>query len=312
MKFPVIKSEKVFDAHFQSEIWLDVSKEICRRHQISFSFLKRANSSDHIVFFIDDHLILKIYRPFRNCFEREMKALEFIGGKTDFKTPEIVQIGEIENFQYAFITKISGAEMTRHDWLKVPEKQQIEFITKLAVGLKQIHQINPESFDCDWAEFVEDRAATFVQRQITNGVNSKVIEVLPAFIEENLKHIPKNSPTVFMHSDIHFGNLRVSNLNGNLEITGLFDFADSRRGFHEYDFLAVGLLIIQGQREIQREFFKAYGYSDNELDEAMRKRLMMLTMLYETSDLRRYALRLKSEAVDFSLDELEKGIWSFA
>jgi len=29
---------------------------------------------------------------------------------------------------------------------------------------------------------------------------------------------------------------------------------------------------------------------------------MMLTMLYETSDLRRYALRLKPEAVDFSLE----------
>jgi len=38
----------------------------------------------------------------------------------------------------------------------------------------------------------------------------------------------------------------------------------------------------------------------------------MLTMLYETSDLRRYALRLKPDAIDFSLEELEKGIWSFA
>jgi hypothetical protein len=28
--------------------------------------------------------------------------------------------------------------------------------------------------------------------------------------------------------------------------------------------------------------------------------------------LRRYALRLKPEAVDYSLEELERGIWSFA
>lgn len=38
----------------------------------------------------------------------------------------------------------------------------------------------------------------------------------------------------------------------------------------------------------------------------------MLAMLRETADLRRCALRLKPEAVDFTLDELEKGIWSFA
>jgi hypothetical protein len=92
---------------------------------------------------------------------------------------------------------------------------------------------------------------------------------------------------------------------------GLFDFADSRRGFHEYDFLAVGVLMIQGQAEVQREFFKSYGYAENLLDESFRRRLMMLTMLYETSDLRRYALRLKPEAVDFSLEELERAIWSF-
>jgi hypothetical protein len=69
--------------------------------------------------------------------------------------------------------------------------------------------------------------------------------------------------------------------------------------------------MIQGQGNLQREFFKAYGYAENDLNEEMRRRLMMLTMLYETADLRRYAMRLKPEAVEFSLDELERGIWSF-
>ena len=115
-----------------------------------------------------------------------------------------------------------------------------------------------------------------------------------------------------MHGDVHFGNLRLLRSGGEWQVSGLFDFADSRPGFHEYEFLAVGLLMMQGQREVQREFFKAYGYAENELDETMRKRLMMLTMLYETADLRRYAMRLKPEAVDFTLDELEREIWTFA
>lgn len=311
MKFSVLKSEKDFDAHFQSPIWVDAAKEICWRHRVSFNEIERAGGSEHIVFFVDDNLVLKIYRPFRSCFERESKALEAIGGKTFFKIPEIIYQGEFENFPYILMTRMKGDSMTRIDWLKIPEKTQIEFITKLANGLKQIHEINPDFADDNWAEFVKDRAETFVERQITHGVNQQIIDVLPDFIEENLKLVPVNSETVFMHSDVHFGNLCVSNSNGNLEIAGLFDFADSRRGFHEYDFLAVCVLIIQGQSELQREFFKAYGYRENELDETMRKRLMMLTMLYETADLRRYAMRLKPEAVDFSLYELEKGIWSF-
>lgn len=305
------KTKEDFDAHQQSEIWLDVAKEICRWHRISFDEIKRAGGSEHIVFFINDALILKIYRPFRNCFERETNALNALSGKISFKIPEIVNIGEFEGFRYVLMTRIGGELITRQEWLKVNEIAQPEFISKLAVGMKQIHQINPESFENNWAAFVNDRAETFIKRQIAHGVNEKIIEVLPKYIEENLQTIPKDEPTVFMHADVHFGNLSVLNKNGKLEIGGLFDFADSRRGFFEYDFLAVGVLMIQGQGNLQREFFTSYGYAENKLDEQMRKRLMMLTMLYETADLRRYAMRLKPEAVDFTLDELEKGIWSF-
>lgn len=312
MKFPRIIGKKDFVEHFQSEIWFDAAREICARHRISFTNLKRADSSDHIVFLIDNSLILKIYTPARNCFEREIKAINFVGGKTNFKIPEIVQTGEIEDLNYVLMTQLPGTLMTRTDWLALSENEQKSFIAKLAAGLKQIHSLPANSFKDDWAAFVEDRAATFVERQIAHGVNQKVLDALPGFIEENLKLVPTNSQTVFMHGDVHFGNLRAAKETGEWQISGLFDFADSRRGFHEYEFLAVGLLMMQGQREIQREFFKAYGYAENELDETMRKRLMMLTMLYETSDLRRYAMRLKPEAVEYSLAELERGIWSFA
>jgi hygromycin-B 7''-O-kinase len=311
MKVPVIKCEEDFDEHLQSSIWDEIARKICRRHHISHQELKRFISSDHVVFLIDESFVLKIYRPFRSCFERETKALEFVGGKTDFKTPGIIHTGEIEGFDYILMTQLSGESFTRADWLTLQQKEQLEFISKLAVGLKQIHQLNAETFDCDWTEFVKDRADTFLERQIEHGVNATVIESLPSFIETNLKLVPTDSATVFMHGDVHFGNLRLQKSSGEWQISGLFDFADSRCGFHEYDFLAVGILMMQGQTEIQREFFKSYGYTESELDETMRKRMMMLTMLYETSDLRRYALRLKPEAVDFSLEELEKGIWSF-
>ena len=310
-KIPAIKSNKDFDEHFDSKIWSSLALEICRRHGLEFSELRRLSSSDHIVFSIDKSLVLKIYRPSRNCFERERQAIEFIGGKTDFKIPEINQVGEIAGLNYLLMTRLGGTQISRYDWLLLPKKEQISFIQKLAVGLQQIHQLNTSLLPSDWAEFVDDRAETFIDRQVSRGVNKTIIAELPQFLEENLKLVPTNTSPVFMHSDLHFGNLCISNLNSVWQIEGLFDFADSRCGFHEYDFLAVGVLIMQGQGDIQREFFKAYGYSESDLDKNFRRRLMMLTMLYETADLKRYAERLKPEAVDFTLNELEKGIWSF-
>jgi aminoglycoside phosphotransferase (APT) family kinase protein len=311
MKLPRIVTNEDFTTHFESDFWLEAAREICRRHRVFFREIKRGASSDHVVFLLDDVLVLKIYRPFRNCFEREIKALGFVHGKLDFRVPEVFQTGEFEGFRYALISQMRGNPLTRAEWLTLPETEQIEFISKLAAGLKQIHTLDAGTFENDWSEFVRTRAATFIERQARHGVNEKVLKALPAFIEENLPLVPLAPKTVFMHADVHFGNLRVLKSNGAPSITGLFDFADSRCGFHEYEFLAVGVLMMQGQKQVQREFFRSYGYAEKDLDESMRKRLMMLTMLYETADLRRYAMRLSAEAVEFSLDELERGIWSF-
>lgn len=266
MKLQNIKTKQDFDHYFLNEIWNEAAKQICLRNHICFNELKRANSSDHIVFLLDDKLVLKIYRPFRRCFDREKKALEFVGEQISLKVPEIIQIGEFEQFEYIITNQISGELLTRQDWLLFSEKEQHDFISKLAVGMKEIHQLNADSLENNWAEFVRERAETFIERQIAHGVNQQIIEVLPKFIEENLKLVSTGSVAVFMHSDIHFGNMRVAKINGKWEIAGLFDFADSRCGFYEYDFLAVGVLMIQGQKEIQRQFFKAYGYAEKDLD----------------------------------------------
>jgi aminoglycoside phosphotransferase len=311
MKFPVITTRQEFDEHFRSDVWFDSAKQICQRHDISFNRLTRSEHGEHIVFLVGDAFVIKIYRPFRKGFEREKAALEFASGKTSFRIPKIFAAGEFEGFNYLLTEQLAGDLMTRQIWLTLPKNEQIAFVRKLAIGLKELHSHNADSFDDDWHKFVETQVNITIERQIASDVNAECIRSLPAFLETNLKLLPKDCSTVFLHGDVHFGNLRLQKSGGEWQISGLFDFADSRRGFHEYDFLAVGLLMIQGQADIQREFFKTYGYADDELDESFRKRLMLLTLLYECSDLRRYALRLAPEAVDFSLEELEKAIWSF-
>lgn len=312
MKLPDPQNEAEFDAAFEGDMWNGAATSICRQAGCQNAVIERAGGSEHIVFFVGDSLVLKIYRPFGDCFRREQRALELIGGKISLKTPDIVGAGNFEGFDYLLMTRVGGEPMTRAEWLKVDQQTQIGFVRKLALAFRETHEFSPVGFENTWPEFVADRAATFIERQIAAGVNRKLIDALPRYLEECRSLVPVTGDTVFMHSDVHFGNLNVRRRGDDLEPYGLFDFADSRRGHFEYDFLAVCVLMIQGQREVQREFFRAYGYAENELGEEMRRRLMMLTMLYETADLRRYALRLGPDAIDFTLDELERGIWSFA
>jgi aminoglycoside phosphotransferase len=306
MNFPKFTE---FALKFKDEIWCDFAESICRNHKIPFSKLIRAEQGESIVFLADENFVVKIYIPTKHQIEREKTALE--NAKTSLKIPEIVAFGELENYKYLITTQIKGEQMTRNAWLKLEKREQISILEQLAKGLRELHQSSITKINFDWKKFVEHQAATCFERQKKCQVNDKVLAQISNYLEENLKLLTDDFTEVFLHGDVHFGNLRLLKQNGKWQISGLFDFADSLKGFREYDFLAVGLLMIQGQGDLQREFFRFYGYDDSEINENLRKRLMLLTMFYEWSDLRRYAIRLRPEAVDYSLLELEKAIWNF-
>lgn len=308
---PSISTAEDFEQHFNAGFWRDFAAAICRRHKLSFQNLQRSNGTEHIVFFVDNAFVIKIYKPFRGGFRREKAGLEFALNKTSLITPEILFAGEIESFSYLVLTRLEGVLMTREIWLQLEKEKQSEIVSQLAAGLKELHSHDVQNIDFDWRKFIERQAATVIERQKAGGANPEWITRLPDYLAESLPLLPENAENGFLHGDVHFGNLRLLETGGKWRISGLFDFADSLKGFHEYEFVAIGVLMIQGQGELQREFFRAYGYRENELDESLRRRLMLLTILYECSNLRKYALRLKPEAFDLSLDELERAIWNF-
>jgi hygromycin-B 7''-O-kinase len=308
MKLPLLND---FEKYFTDDLWIEVARHIFRERGLSSEGLKRAEHGENVVFLAGEKYVLKIYTPQRNGFQRERAALEFAEGKTKLKIPEIVKHGEIEGYYYLILTQMRGNVMTRQQWLLLDRGNQTAIVTQLGVGLKKLHLHNAAEIGFDWAEFLKVQAAYMVDRQKAAGANPEWIGRLPQYREENLPLLPKVKKPAFLHGDVHFGNLLLTEADGRWAISGLFDFADSLAGFHEYDFVAPGVLMIQGQGELQREFFRAYGYADNEMDETLRRRLMLLTILYECSNLKKYALRLRPEAVNYTLDELEREIWNF-
>jgi len=307
-----IPSLNEFQTHFHDPIWLEIAQAICSKHQVGFESIRRAEHGENIVIFIDDELILKIYTPKKNGYRRERNALEFIKGKVHLPTPDVVAAGSFEGFNYLIVDQMLGCAMRRDEWLNVERRLQILLLTQLAVGLKELHSIDASEIDFDWHEFIRIQTESVMDRQRAEGGNPEWLENLPGYLKTHLPLLPTRPVrSSFMHGDVHFGNLRINKEHNALKIAGMFDFADSLKGFHEYEFVAIGVLMIQGQGELQREFFRAYGYREDEINEELRRRLMLLTILYEHSSLRRYAERLGPESEKLSLEELEKAIWNF-
>lgn len=306
--------EKNDEIDFHSAAWRDVAADICRRQQIAFSALRRVEQGENVIFLVDNRFVVKIFLPTtRNNFARERAALEFASGKTSIETPEIIAAGEIENWQYLIITQLRG-RASRELWFSLGEKDQIAIAEQIGATFSELRSYNaPQTgaLAIDWENYVRQKAASAVETQRALGASGEWLDSLPAFLEENLKLLPADFQTVFLHGDVHALNLLFVEKNGRWRVGGLIDFGDSFCGFPDYEFVAPGVLMTQGRSDLQRAMLSAGGYAEHEINEDLRARLMLMTVLYECADLRKYALRLAPEAVNLPLAELTRAIWAF-
>jgi hygromycin-B 7''-O-kinase len=315
LALPAINDIADYLRRFHDDVWQQAAAIICARHNIPYSNLRRSSQGENIIFFVDEAFVVKIFAPFRQGFLREKAALEFAHGKSSIETPSIKQAGEIEGWSYLVMTRLAGFLM-KDVWASIDGLERVEIVSRLGVALKELHAhaapLSEAALNRDWHGFIERQAWDCVERQRACGANPEWLESLPAYIAARRHLLPDEYKPALLHGDIHPGNVLLSQTRGRWQVTGLFDFGDSFCGFHEYEFVAPGVLMTQGDRESQRALLLAYGYTQAQLDLNLRARLMLLTILYECSDLRKYALRLAPEAVHLTLDELEAAIWRFA
>jgi hygromycin-B 7''-O-kinase len=280
---------------------------------MAYETLQREPQGENIIFLVDRRWVIKIFAPFRDNYARETVALEYAHGKLSINTPELLHTGEIDGWCYLVTTQVPG-QVSREVWSRIGARNRLEIISRLGAAMREMHTLDAPlqtSLNRDWFGFLERQAEASVARQRACQANPEWLERLPQYIAERLPLLRKDQQQVFLHGDIHAGNLLLAEEEGQWRITGLIDFGDSLCGFKEYEFIAPGVLMAPGNAHLQRAMLFAYGYRQSELDLVLRARLMLLTILYECSDLRKYALRLCPNAIRYRLSELEAAIWSF-
>lgn len=315
LRLPAITDASDYQRHFHDDVWQRAAAVICARHNLAYECLRRSPLGENIIIFVDDRFVIKIFAPLRGQYEREAAALEFAHGRLGIETPEVVCAGELEGWPYLLMTHLAGLPM-REVWSEIGERERLEIVSRLGIEMKNLHAyaapLSRAALNRDWDDYLKRQARVSVERQRACGANPQWLESLPSYIEARLSLLPAKHSPVLLHGDIHPGNVLLDERGGRWRVAGLFDFGDSFCGFSEYEFVAPGVLMVQGRREQQRAMLLAYGYTEAELDINLRSRLMLLTIFYECSDLRKYALRLAPEAVHLTLEELEAAIWTFA
>lgn len=317
LKLPVILHAAEYESCFRDDIWERAAAEICRQHSINYRVLHRSPRSENIVFLVDNAFVIKIFSPFRDMYSREALALRLAHGKLRIKTPEVLYNGEIDGWSYLVTTQLAG-RVLHQPWASLGLRDRFEILSGLGAAMQQLHSwevtLSETASDNNygWRVFLERQVRFALERQRVRGASPQWVESLPTYLATNLSFLPTDHKLVLLHGDLHPGNFLLEGKGGHRRVAGLIDFADSLSGFHEYDFIKPVLHMAFGDRGLQRTLLLAYGYKEKELDLDLRRRLMVLTILHEGSNLRKAALRLQPSANSLSLEELEAEIWSFA
>ena len=104
-------------------------------------------------------------------------------------------------------------------------------------------------------------------------------------------------------------NILVHQVKGVWHIVGLIDFGDSMLGMPEYDLLGPGVFLIQGNKDLLKEFLLSYGYSQDRMTHMLSHKLTALMLLHKYSNLN-VQIRIKDwKSKVNSLEDLENLVW---
>ena len=116
---------------------------------------------------------------------------------------------------------------------------------------------------------------------------------------------PDRDAAVFVHGDLHGGNVFVEGEPGSLRPTGIVDFNDAYEGDRAYDLVAVHTKTFAGDKRLLRRALDSYGWPG--LDREWPRRMMALTLAHDYDMVAPFGSRVPDEVE--TLDELATLVW---
>lgn len=295
-----------------SEIFENAAKEIINRHQLPIELsLNIFSDGTNIVFAYGDQKVIKIFPPFHyDQFNAELLVLKHIQGKLSVITPIVEHYGDVSGWPYIVMTKVQGT-LLEELWDKIEFSNKMIIIRELGLLIREVHSLPThglEEIDSNWPQFI-NKQINFCQEKHQLNLSKSLLEQIPAYLETINKSLVQVNKTVILTGEYTPMNFLVNQVDGVWHIAGLIDFGDSMLGLPEYDLLGPGAFLIQGDRELLREFLVSYGYSQDMMTPVLSHQLTALMLLHKYSNLN-IQIRIKNwKNKVHSLEDLEKLVW---
>jgi hygromycin-B 7''-O-kinase len=271
--------------------------QLCRVLGVNTVGLSRLAGGSRPVYTAGD-LVLKLYPPVSPADWRvEAEMLAAVEGRLPAPTPRVRAAGEHDGWGYVLMSRLAGVRLDAV-WQQIPAGERKHLADHLGEMIAALHQVPPPPVTglerADWPAFVDARRAGFAERHQRMGLPSAWADQLAGFLAEVALGA---DPPVLLHTEVRRQHLLVVQAHGaGWLLSGLVDFDHAMRGAREYELAVVGIQVARGDRQFLRRLLVAYGYTRDQLDRDLRRRLLAWAILYKYSNLTAWLQRLPEPA----------------
>lgn len=306
----------VFDKHYrlQPVLWQEAIAETCASHAIPANGIRAFADGSNLIAAVDDRYVVKIFPPFhRHQWESEYRVLEALNGRLTFPVPDLIAFGEREDeWTYVILSLLPGVSL-ENIWISLAFYEKGVLLERIGNMMAEVHAIpvpgQLESLQPRWIDFLSGQTAGLIKRHRDNEMPLWFIAGVEDYVQQALPLLPPKPESVILTGEYTPFNLLADNTSGAWHISGMIDFGDAMIGYREYDLLGPCLFLCEGNRELLRCLFRGYGYSDAQIDQGLRQRLMLLAILHRYSNFHAQ-LRIRGwQERAKSIEELEQLIW---
>jgi hygromycin-B 7''-O-kinase len=137
----------------------------------------------------------------------------------------------------------------------------------------------------------------------------KFLNGFDELLADAVRLIPMDAPPVILTGEYIPENFLLRDEGAGWRLSGLIDFGDVFTGWREYDLLGPSAFMTAGLPGRVRSLFEGFGYSDADINPALKRRLMALMLLHRASDPVRHICIGGWQQKAADLTELQELLW---
>lgn len=293
--------------------WLPVVHDIASAHGLTNASPQAFSTGTNLVVGLGGELILKLFPPvLRHQFISERLSLAQLRGRLSVPIPEIVFEGERDGWPYLVITRLPGI-VGSEAWPMLPEDQKERVLAEIGATIAQVQRAplgELARIEPGWDRFMTGQIEGCRARHTRLGLPQKFLKGFDDLLAEAAATlIPLNRPAVILTGEYIPENFLLSRDNNIWQLSGLIDFGDVMTGWGEYDLLGPSAFMSAGMPGRVRSLFEGFGYSNADINPALKRRLMSLMLLHRASDPIRHICIEGWQQKAENLVELQELIW---